>query len=405
MANLNVPYQEGHDFGIGVDSVTGDAHQKGIVGEISTVEGAGGGSGSFKLIKINNTSDLETHLGISAELSIGVGLFSASARFDYAKDSKVHSEAINLLITCTKEFGFRQIDKPMLDAEAAELVANGNVGLFAERYGDYFVRGLRSGGQFFGTIRIETSTKEDREKVEASLSASYGLFASADVKTDFSETIKNTKSQTTVQLYYEGGDVQIKPQTVADLITASNQWSNSVENKPKPYSVQLVPWTIANGPQPPNKADLEHQKDVLLRCAKLRSTCIDKLNVLDYILNFRHQTEYNLPPEKLKELQDMNARCQVEMDIIAKAASYAINHAADAMEPVTYAITKLNIPNFELAFFEIPPNVNGSKEPPKEADLSAAPENSDLSKFNNERMAKMSFNNNLSETMLKRKLK
>ena len=93
--------------------------------------------------------------------------------------------------------------------------------------------------------------------------------------------------------------------------------------------------------------------------------------MLDYILDFRHQTEYNLPPEKLKELQDMNARCQVEMDIIAKAASYAINHAADAMEPVTYAITKLNIPNFELAFFEIPPNVNGFKEPPKKADLSA----------------------------------
>ncbi|MBK8344722.1 MAG: hypothetical protein IPL12_16380, partial [Bacteroidetes bacterium] len=86
---------------------------------------------------------------ISADLSIGVGLFSASARFNYAKNSKVHSEAINLLITCTKEFGFRQIDKPALDAEVAELVADGNVGLFTERYGDYFVRGIRSGGQFF----------------------------------------------------------------------------------------------------------------------------------------------------------------------------------------------------------------------------------------------------------------
>jgi hypothetical protein len=365
MANLNVPYQEGHDFGIGVDSVTGDALQKGIVGEISTVEGASGGSGSFKLIKINNTSDLETHLGISADLSIGVGLFSASARFDYAKDSKVHSESINLLITCTKEFGFRQIDKPTLDAEAAELLANGNVGLFVERYGDYFVRGIKSGGQFFGTIRIETSSEKDRKEVEANLSASYGLFASGNVSTKFSEVLDKTKSQTTVQLYYEGGDVQIKPQTITDLITASNQWSDSVENKQKPYSVQIVPWTIANGPQPPNKADLEHQKDVLLLCAKLRSKCIDKLNVLDYILDIKHQSEYNLPLEKQKELQDSYACCQEEMDIIAKTASYAINHAADAMEPVTYAKTKLNISNFILAPFEIPAKVDGTIiEPP-----------------------------------------
>ena len=36
--------------------------------------------------RIDTTSELETHLGISADVSAGIGSFSGSASFDFAKD-------------------------------------------------------------------------------------------------------------------------------------------------------------------------------------------------------------------------------------------------------------------------------------------------------------------------------
>ncbi|MBK8344721.1 MAG: hypothetical protein IPL12_16375 [Bacteroidetes bacterium] len=86
--------------------------------------------------------------------------------------------------------------------------------------------------------------KEDREKLEANVSAGAGFF-SAEVNTAFSSMVASTKSTVSVQLYYEGGDVQVKPETIADLIKASNEWSKICRSKTKTVFCSIdVPWSI-----------------------------------------------------------------------------------------------------------------------------------------------------------------
>jgi hypothetical protein len=58
-----------------------------------------------------------------------------------------------------------------------------------------------------------------------------------------------------------------------------------------PYSVTLAPLTIAEGPLPPNTADIEHAQDVLVLCAKKRSQILDQINLLSFIL--AHQSSYD----------------------------------------------------------------------------------------------------------------
>jgi len=107
-------------------------------------------------------------------------LFSASGRFNFAQDAKVQAHSLTLMVSATLRKSFQQIDAPVLTTDAASLVSAGKLDVFAERYGDRFVRGAYLGGLFFGIFRIETKDEMSRQNVDTALAGSYGLF-SADI--------------------------------------------------------------------------------------------------------------------------------------------------------------------------------------------------------------------------------
>ena len=49
-------------------------------------------------------------------------------------------------------------------------------------------------------------------------------------------------------------------------------------------SLTLAPVAIANGPTPPNAAEIQHAQDVLVMCAKERSRLLDGYNLMCYML-------------------------------------------------------------------------------------------------------------------------
>jgi hypothetical protein len=333
MEQVEVPYQHGHDYGIGVNTASGKARGRGVQGERSAVEGAAGGSGGFQLSRVQSTSQLEDHLGISVEASGGVGLFSASARFGFARDCKVQQTSLVLLIKCTEQFGFEQLDEPALNDKATE--SAGNPALFGERYGDAFVRGMETGSQFFGVIRVDTKTEDSRQKIDVAVGGSYAAF-SAEGSTNLSSHMKSEEASADVYVYYEGGRISKYPTTPEELLAAANEWRATVKDLAKPYKVTLAPYVIADGPAPPNEAELQHQRDVLARCAKLRSQTLDKLNQLDYMLDPRHQAEFPAPAGGGPDLNKLRSGLASDLDLVAEAASYALEHAKDAKEPESY---------------------------------------------------------------------
>ena len=185
LTQVQIPYRDNLDYGIGVDLATTSPMGKVVEGEVSGVTGAGGAVTTYEIARIHTTHDLETKLGISAEASYGAGMFgSVSARFDYAKSSKVQESSLFLSITANVTLAVHSIDAPALGARAAALV--GTPAVFAERYGNMFVRGIGRGGLFVAVIQINTADSESSEAISASLSGSYGLF-SASAKTKFEQ--------------------------------------------------------------------------------------------------------------------------------------------------------------------------------------------------------------------------
>jgi hypothetical protein len=337
---VKVPYTENYDYGVGVDLATGSPMGKVVVGEPSGVAGAGGATASFDISRIHSTSDLESKLGIHVEASGGCGCFGASARFDFAKTSKIQTSSLFMAITSTIVLENLSIEDPALSPLAAQIVDRADV--FSTRYGNMFVRGMGRGGLFVGVMQIDTTSSEDSESLSAELGGSYGMF-SAKAKTNFEEVQKKYHSEIHINVYHEGGPIGLSMNDIGDanqLYIMLQRWLQSFQDNPKenarPYSVTLAPIAIANGPIPPNAVDIQHAQDILMLCARQRSVILDGLNLMDFI--FQNSSRYDfVAPTTPADIAKASNGYQADFDLVAAAASQAINNITKAVTPADYA--------------------------------------------------------------------
>jgi hypothetical protein len=341
MVQVTVPYKDNYDYGIGVDLASSSPMGKVVEGVISGVVGAGGATTTYDIRRIHSTSELENKLGISVEASGGCGCFGASARFDYAKSAKIQESSLFMAITANVTLEIQSIDDPTLTPAAAEIVNRSDA--FSGRYGNMFVRGIGRGGLFVGVIQIDTSSSENSESISMELEGSYGLF-SAEAKTKFEEIQKKYRSEIRITVYHEGGPINLTMNDLTnpvELYHMLQAWLTAFQEHPeqnaKPYYVTLAPITIANGPLPPNAAEIQHAQDILVLCAKQRSTLLDGLNLMDYIV--QHSSRYDfVAPTTPADIIKAFTGYQKDLDLVAAAASQAINDVTKAVTPAEFAI-------------------------------------------------------------------
>ncbi len=353
MGSNTVVYQLGYDYLVGVNTPGGDARNVAATGTPTTIQNAGGDTISFSMTQVNTMVDIETSLGIDAQASGGCGLFSASARMDYAKKCNINSSSVFLIVSVQVTQAFTSVKTLGIDPTAAALIANGKTAQFQEQYGDKFVRGLQTGGQFFGVIEIATENETDKEKVQVDVSGSYATISgSGSVQSDFSKTIAN--HNTHVQCYYEGGDSSILVPTAVDtMIARATGFPRELQGHGVPYLALLDDYSVLPLPNPPTFADLQLQKDVLAECARLRGLDLVIINDIDYIVNNSAQFIDATDTTKYPLTQWRNDLGN-DLDTIAAAASFAINNPASAKMPVTTTPLPLSLPQ-RLKGVPLPP--------------------------------------------------
>jgi N-acetylneuraminic acid mutarotase len=340
-AQYKIPYELGHDFGMGVDGPSSSPVAQVVTGPVTGVDGATGGYGEFHIVRITETADLESHLGIDASATYGVGLFSASARFKFAKDAKIQRNTLFMAVTATVTAGFRQIDAPTLTDEARTLI--GNPTRFTEQYGDRFVRGIVEGGIFVGMLRVETDSHEEADTIALDLNGSYGLF-SAEAKAKLDQVKRTHRTQVFTDVFRAGGplgDSLEHPDDPVALYELLQRWLKSFDTNPAgatPISVTIAATTIASGPPPPNAADIAHAQDILVLCARARSQTLDRLNLVDYILENSSRFDFSASPRE--KILEVYKGCEIDLDTIAGAASATINDYKNVKSPVNYAAEK-----------------------------------------------------------------
>jgi len=359
MDQVLVPYVDGYDYGIGVRSATASPVAPGVEGTPEPVRGASGSTVSFSLHRVQTTDDLERYLGVSADVSGGIGLFGAGVRFGFAQGCGVQASSLVLILTSTVHKAFRQIRDPTLTKDAAELASKGHFEAFAEVYGDMFVRGVTTGGEFFGVYRIDTKSEASRQKIEMALQGAYGP-AKADAGLQISQTCNAENASIYVYAEWKGGNVtQQNPTTPEELLTAIRQWQDTVQDQPVPYQVSLAPYVIARGgPREGwNREDLMQQREILTECARLRSRTIDNLNLVNYILDSAHTSEFLFETSvpDLPALNNLREGLSEDLEIVNKAANWAIQQPKEALSPELFARKRDGKPHYRRTV--LPPNM------------------------------------------------
>jgi hypothetical protein len=339
-----VPFRDNDNIGIGVDSSSGD--RKGLVVNpvTGTPKDAGGSTSEFSIIRIFQTSDLETALNIDADASAGIAAFAGgSARFDFAKQMQVQSSSLFMAITARVQLASESIDVPTLADQPAGGGASSmgdNPSIFSQRYGDMFVRSFQRGGFYVGVLQIDATSSSEADQIAASLGGSYGLF-SADASAKLQNVSSQYRSQLFVHQYSEGGTIlQINDQhDPAQLVASVNTFLKSFQDTPDavavPFNCSLSPVTIAAGPLPLNDVQRQTARDVIVECAKRRSETMDLLNLVQFISD--HNSEYDFSNCPMATITTSIVGFQSDLDVIARCASNAIDHPEGAAMPADFA--------------------------------------------------------------------
>jgi hypothetical protein len=344
LTQIEIPFVDNLDFGVGVDSMTSSPMGKVVQGEISGVAGALGAKVGFDIGRIRTTHELETKLNIHAKASYAGGPFAnASARFDFAAASKIQTSSLFMSVTSRVTLATQSIDDPSLSPAAVALADNPQN--FALRFGDMFVRGIGRGGLFIAVLQLDTSDEQTSDQISSELSGSYSLF-SGEAKANLEKIQKDFRSDLSIKVYHEGGPVDLNMASIDDpvqLLVMLGAWLNSFAERPDqvavPYFATLAPTVIANGPLPLNAADAEHAQDVLLNCARQRSNVLDGMNLMDAIIQSPRRYSFTAPVAMV-DIRAASNGYQSDLELIASAASAAMNHPGSAKMPAAFALER-----------------------------------------------------------------
>ncbi|MFJ6900541.1 hypothetical protein [Streptomyces hokutonensis] len=339
--DISVPNVRGYDFGVGVDRLSGTPMNQAVKPTPSPPHAGQGAVQSFDVSRVYTNRDLQSGLGIDLEASYGCATFGAgaSARFSYMKESQVHSSCLFMTVTAAIHLADISIDESVLTQPARDITGRKDV--FTARYGDMFCRACSRGGLFVGVMRIETQSSKDATSIEGSLRGSYGLF-SAQAQAKFKSVTEQYNASVYCSLYAEGGpELKITdPSDPTVLLSNANAWMQAMHADPdtyaRPYEWTLSPLSIAEAPLPDNEAQIQHAQDVLMFCARERTTLLDRLNLLEWIHDHPERFDWAgaVPPE---QIQSAARSVQNDLDLVAQCASAAIDHPASALMPATYA--------------------------------------------------------------------
>jgi hypothetical protein len=324
----NLPYAEGMNYGVGVNLLNGKIPGKAVdPGEEKGPSGALGQTVKYNITLINSFEELYSSIGIAVEANGQFGLFNASGKFKYANESKFNSQGTFLLARCVVENAFTQVEDATIKPEASKLLVQGRTDLFQRRYGDGYVRGQQTGGEFFAVISLVSSSQEEQTSIATSLRAKYGgLFASAALSVELDTNTKNklARSQLSISTYQRGGlgDEQTLTDDIEAVMKRLKAFPVQVKNNPVVYEVQVASYETLALPDGPNPIDIQAQKDSLVDYARIQV----KLN------NLRNEIEFvQLHPDYFESPPD-NTTLNLWQDFVTDETNKLIRQASKCIE-------------------------------------------------------------------------
>ncbi|MDA2549553.1 PASTA domain-containing protein [Bacillus cereus] len=276
------------EIGMGFNSQSGIVVGTALdVGEITENKVTPGMQVHSEITIVNSHEELMDKLGMSFEAQGRYSAFSSSFKAEFSESSSYNSTSTFLIARCIVTNSFIRGRNLRVKPEAEALLKSNRFNEFYTAFGDSFVRGLQTGGEYYCIIRITSIDIKTQSKLAATLKAEFsGLVAGGSFKSEYSKVNMNsfTKSEYTAIMYQRGGKgEQITP--VVEINEALNRYKYfpifALQN-PVGYETEIASYNTIPLPLPTHEE--QENFNLALRDAREKKLYyLQKKNDLEFV--------------------------------------------------------------------------------------------------------------------------
>lgn len=275
--------------------------------EITPVQAAntGGQEVMFALSKVESSQEVQDKLHISAHAAAKFLVAGGEAKFDFSEQSRVTETSVTLVASLVvRNTSWTVPPGVKLHPEASALLKTNQTARFRERCGDGFLHSYTTGGEFYAIIQINTSSREEKQRIESSVEGNYlTVSGSASFQKDMEKLVKN--SSTTVRSYQLGGEgIDSTPcmniSCVAERISA---FTAAVARKPLVFAAEVLPYEVLELPSDAvSPLDISLSIDVMKEINKQRNNTRDQLTKFLQVQSKPERYALNAPNATLAQV-------------------------------------------------------------------------------------------------------
>lgn len=339
MSTEMLDYNQGFDFGVGVDESTGMPMGIAVkAGDIQPVTQAGGQNVSYNYSMIESVEDFYDALDVDVKAKARYMFGSASAKFEFSKSIQVNTQSIYVVGRCTVGNSFLRDMSPTLFPHAAELLSKGQSERFREAFGDSTVVGFQNGGQIYIVISIQSSSRDEARKVGADVKAGVQfLVGGGSVSVSVDKVVKQASStcEFSVAMLQSGGkgNEASLVTTIEEATARLKAFPDIVARNPIPYSCLVASYKTLPLQDIPNFMHFKEQQRVLNEVAQTVIRYDAALNDLELVVN--NITAYEpIPAGRLDEWRNT---LEKDIDALYDAASHAVDNPKEAQLPKVHS--------------------------------------------------------------------
>jgi hypothetical protein len=291
--------------GKGFDLLTGSpTSDLAVVGASITPPQRGGGqtvTTTFRLVQSVNA--LQEALGLSAAVSGGYAGFSGTAKMQFTSQCAVTQYCLYVVLAVEVINSCESIDLPKLVPDGVDLLRANDTVRFRQRFGNRYISGLKSGGEYYAVYRVQSFDKEERTSVAAQISASFHNPAmSASLNSNIESSKSTSQNELDVNVFvYSAGGISTTETALAEMIEKAHNFPTLVSGgNAIPYQVILDEYTGLELPTDRlDLSDVEHQTECLLFNSRLLNEFNTLINDIDFIRQHtdRFRNQDGTPPD------------------------------------------------------------------------------------------------------------
>jgi hypothetical protein len=260
------------EIGMGFNSESGLAIGSALEGfSVREDAAAPGQKVSSSITIVTSHEELMSTLDMSFAAQGRYGFYSGSAKAKFTDSSNFNSTSTFVVARCVVQNPLKRGRDFRVKAQAQALLDSLRFSEFTRAFGDSFVRGLQTGGEFYAVIRITSESTKKQSSLAASLQAeANGLVASGSFKAEFasSDSQSSSKSEFVATMFQMAGSgPSISPVAeIGEVIARFKSFPTIAAAAPVAYETELATYDTLPLPLPTP----EEQEDFLLALVDAR---------------------------------------------------------------------------------------------------------------------------------------